>query len=117
MRRGELCGCRGIARGLGGTFRLPPCLAARPQTPASSRESRGLCLRRHPVLRIDPHERRCASAFLAAKTDVADEGVPADASAPEQQREREVGDPPAVAGQPQKRVALGGTIYTKSVEC
>src|SRR6266542_3170324 len=35
-------------------------------------------------LRIDPDERRCAAALLAAKADVADEGVPADASAAEE---------------------------------
>jgi len=55
---------------------------------------------------MGPDERRCASALLAAKTDVADEGVPADASAVEQQGEREVRDPAAAAGQPQERVAL-----------
>ncbi len=74
---------------------------------------RGLCLRgssseiaRGLPLRIDPDERRRASALLAAKTDVADEGVPADSPALEQQGEREVGDPAAAAGQPQERVAL-----------
>jgi hypothetical protein len=55
---------------------------------------------------MDPDERRRASTLLAAKADVADEGVPADASAAEEQREREVGDPAAATGQPQKRVAL-----------
>jgi len=55
---------------------------------------------------MGPDERRCAAAFLAAKTDVADEGVPADASAVEEQGEREVRDPAAAAGQPQERVAL-----------
>ena len=38
-------------------------------------------------LGMDPDERRCASALLAAKTDVADEGVPVDASAAEEQGE------------------------------
>jgi hypothetical protein len=57
-------------------------------------------------LRGDPNERRCASTLLAAKTDAADEGVPADAPAAQEQGEREVCDPAAGAGQPQKRVAL-----------
>jgi hypothetical protein len=57
-------------------------------------------------LRIDPDERRCAAALLAAKADVADEGVPADASAAEEQGEREVRDPAAAAGQPQAATSL-----------
>jgi hypothetical protein len=57
-------------------------------------------------LRSNPNERRCASAFLTTKTDVADEGVPADASAAQEQREREVRDPPATARQAEERVAL-----------
>jgi len=55
-------------------------------------------------LRMGPDERRRASTLLAAKTDVADEGVPADASAAK--GERKVGDPAAAASQPQERVAL-----------
>jgi hypothetical protein len=55
---------------------------------------------------MDPDERRRASTLLAAKADVADEGVPADVSTAEEQGEREAGGSAAVAGQPQKRVAL-----------
>jgi hypothetical protein len=73
-----------------------------------SRRCRGLCLRGSSSemsqgiqFGIDPHERRCAAALLAAKTDVPDEGVPADASAAQEQGEREVRDPAAGGGQPQ----------------
>jgi hypothetical protein len=49
---------------------------------------------------------RCAAAFLALETDVAEEAVSGDASTLEEQGEGVVCDPPASTRQAQKRIAL-----------
>jgi hypothetical protein len=86
----ELCGCRRNARGLGRQFRSPlrpPPPGPRPRLlaqPGFLSTGSSFEIPRCIPLRIDPNERRCASALLTTKSYVADEGVPADVSAAEE---------------------------------
>ncbi len=76
---------------MAGSKLFPPCgNPTRPRRtldPGSPVTGSSLEMPRGIPLGMDPDERRCASALLAAKTDVADEGVPVDASAAEEQGE------------------------------
>jgi len=85
----ELCGCRDVARGLGGTpvSPAPHAAFARPRLlaqPGSLLTGSSLEVPGSVPLGMDPDERRRASALLAPKSNIADEGVPADASAVEE---------------------------------